>query len=100
MATYQRSFSPLQKPTSTFSKKKMSFMDAIKMAQQGFFVCRPSWGEDSRMWWEEGILMHNKSHIGTQLRYKWRVGYAYVCEEEDVVALDWEICELKEGDKE
>lgn len=74
-------------------EKAMDFLQANEDTRGGLKVRRKSWPEGHRMWWDkkEKCLVAG-SPYGKQNKHLETGGYIYVCEGDDVEALDWEKC--------
>ena len=74
-------------------ERAMNFLQANENTRDGIKVRRKSWPEGHRMWWDkkEKCLVAGNPY-GKQDKHLETGGYTYVCEGDDVEALDWEKC--------
>ena len=76
-----------------YKGKVMNFLQASEDTRLGLKVRRKSWPEGHRMWWDvKEKCMLAGSPYGKQDKHLDTDGYIYVCEGDDVEALDWEKC--------
>jgi len=74
-------------------ERAVDFLQASSDTREGKKVRRKSWPEGHNMWWdskEKCMLADNP--YGKQHKHLQTNGYIYVCEGDDVEALDWERC--------
>ncbi len=68
----------------------MNFLEASEITRNGGIVTRKSWKEGTKMWWnaKEKCMLANTPY-GKQDKHLDTDGYIYVCEGDDVEAIDW-----------
>lgn len=69
----------------------MNYIQMVEATKSGSHARRSVWPPNEEVWSDGKILIHNKSYFGEPFNQSIQ-GYAYVCEQVDVVATDWELC--------
>lgn len=74
-------------------EKTMNYYEATAQTKEGKRVRRPTWQVNEYMWSNGKVLIHTTPYWTNEKINQELNGYPYVCEQVDVVASDWTICE-------
>lgn len=93
-------FVHIQSPHEVFSKVRsfkkyymerfMNYSEMAEAVREGAHARRSVWKAPEKLWSDGKILIHNTPYFGEPFNQGIQ-GYAYVCEQVDVVATDWEL---------
>jgi hypothetical protein len=71
----------------------MNYSQMAEIVREGKHARRSTWKEGEKVWSDGKILIHNTPYFGEPFNQAIQ-GYPYVCEQVDVFATDWELCEV------
>jgi len=74
-------------------EKNMNYYEATAQTKDGRRVRRPTWAPNEHMWSDGKVLIHTTPYWTNEKVNHALNGYPYVCEQVDVVASDWVVCE-------
>lgn len=74
-------------------EKNMNYYEATAQTKDGKRVRRPTWAAKEHMWSNGKVLIHTTPYWTNEQLNQSLNGYPYVCEQVDVVASDWVLCE-------
>lgn len=73
------------------TERKMNYSQMTEAVREGAQARRPTWKPNEKVWSDGKILIHNTPYFGEPFNQAIQ-GYAYVVEQVDVFAEDWELC--------